>query len=90
MLRAISSSLVLPDGPMRPMRPKQMPLLRTKILVSRTSLLAAVVLVNTIVQVAGTVKGVDVEGAAGWGAIWAAATVVIGATFGWIEGVDGV
>lgn len=63
---------------------------KTKILISRTVLLAAVVLLNTIIQAAGTVKGIDVEGAAGWGAIWAAATVAIGATFGWIERVDGV
>ncbi|KAL5357856.1 hypothetical protein BJX96DRAFT_28854 [Aspergillus floccosus] len=63
---------------------------KTKVLAGRTLILAAVLLLNTIVQVAGTVNGVDVEGAAVWGGVWAAATVVIGTLFGWIEGVDGV
>ncbi|KAL2014298.1 hypothetical protein VTN00DRAFT_1823 [Thermoascus crustaceus] len=63
---------------------------KTKILIARTILLATMVVSNTVVQVAGTVKGVDVEGAAGWGAIWAVATLVVGLTFGWIEAVDGV
>lgn len=63
---------------------------KTRILSSRTLLLAVGVLVNTVVQVAGTVRGVSVEGAAIWGALWTAATIAVGATFGWIEAVDGV
>lgn len=63
---------------------------KAKILIARTILLAVMVVSNTVVQVAGTVKGVDVEGAAGWGAIWAVATLVVGLTFGWIEAVEGV
>ncbi|KAG2412266.1 hypothetical protein HFD88_009823 [Aspergillus terreus] len=63
---------------------------KTKVLAGRTLVLAAVLLLNTIVQVAGTVKGVDVEGAAVWGGVWAAGTVAVGTLFGWIEGVDGV
>jgi hypothetical protein len=63
---------------------------KTRILASRTILLATGVLVNTTVQVAGTIRSVSVEGAFTWGAVWAVATVAVGATFGWIEAVDGV
>ncbi|KAL1965408.1 hypothetical protein VTN77DRAFT_5845 [Rasamsonia byssochlamydoides] len=63
---------------------------KARILISRTVLLAAITLLNTIVQVSGTIKGVDVQGSAGWGAIWAAAVLTIGLTFGWIEAVPGV
>jgi hypothetical protein len=63
---------------------------KTRILASRTLLLATGVLVNTTVQVAGTIRSVSVEGAFTWGAVWAVATVAVGATFGWIEAVDGV
>ncbi|EAW09656.1 uncharacterized protein ACLA_038710 [Aspergillus clavatus NRRL 1] len=63
---------------------------KTRVLVLRTALLASVVILNTVFQVAGTVKGVDVCGATMWGAIWGAATLAIGGVFGWIEAVDGV
>lgn len=63
---------------------------KTKILASRTVLLATGVLVNTTVQVAGTIRGVTIEGASTWGAVWSVATVAVGAIFGWIEAVDGV
>lgn len=63
---------------------------KTRILVSRTLILALGVLLNTIVQVAGTIRDVSVEGAFVWGAVWAVSTVAVGATFGWIEAVDGV
>ena len=64
--------------------------MKTRILVSRTLVVAVGVLVNTIVQVAGTIQNVSVEGAFAWGAIWTVATLAVGATFGWIEAVDGV
>ncbi|KAL4896995.1 hypothetical protein BDV59DRAFT_198440 [Aspergillus ambiguus] len=63
---------------------------KTKVLAGRTLVLAAVLLLNTVVQVAGTVDGVDIEGAAAWGGVWAVGTVVVGTLFGWIEGVDGM
>lgn len=63
---------------------------KTQVLASRTLVLATGVLLNTIVQVAGTIQSVSVEGAAAWGAVWATATLVVGTTFGWIEAVDGV
>lgn len=61
-----------------------------KILVSRTLILATVTLVNTIVQVSGTVAGVDLLGSAGWGALWATAALAVGGLFAWIEDVPGV
>lgn len=63
---------------------------KTQILISRTFILALSVLLNTIVQVAGTIRSVSVAGAFGWGAVWAVATLVVGSMFGWIEAVDGV
>ncbi|KAE8382570.1 hypothetical protein BDV26DRAFT_277937 [Aspergillus bertholletiae] len=63
---------------------------KTRVLISRTVLLAAMLLGNTIVQLAGTIEGINIEGASAWGSIWAVAIVVVGATFGWIEAVDGV
>lgn len=63
---------------------------KTRVLVSRSIILALGVLLNTIVQVAGTISDVSIEGAATWGAVWAFATLIAGATFGWIEAVDGV
>jgi len=63
---------------------------KTRILISRTVVLATMILLNTVIQVAGTIRGVDVEGATGWGGIWAVAALSIGATFAWIEAVDGV
>jgi hypothetical protein len=63
---------------------------KTRILISRSIVLAIGIQLNTIVQVAGTIKDVSIEGAAAWGAVWAFAAVTTGATFAWIEGVDGV
>lgn len=63
---------------------------KTRILASRTLLLASVILLNTIVQVAGTIQSVSVEGAFVWGSVWAVATLAVGGVFGWIEAVDGV
>lgn len=63
---------------------------KTRILVSRTLILASAVLLNTTVQVAGTIQRVSVQGALTWGALWAVATLAVGATYGWVEAVDGV
>ncbi|CRG85910.1 hypothetical protein PISL3812_02913 [Talaromyces islandicus] len=66
--------------------------LRTKgkILVSRTFIVALMTLGNTIVQVSGTVEGVDLLGSVGWGALWATAVLAVGGLFAWIEAVPGV
>ncbi|KAL2835538.1 hypothetical protein BJY01DRAFT_252558 [Aspergillus pseudoustus] len=63
---------------------------RTRVLISRTVVLATVLLVNTLIQVAGTVNGASFEGATAWGFVWALATSVTGLTYGWIEAVDGL
>ncbi|RAL01617.1 uncharacterized protein BO80DRAFT_52574 [Aspergillus ibericus CBS 121593] len=63
---------------------------KTQVLISRTALLAGMLFVNTVIQVAGTVNRVDVEGAMAWGTVWSIAALVTGAMFGWIEAVDGV
>lgn len=58
----------------------------TRVLVGRTFVMVAMMLVNTVVQVVGTVEGAKVEGAAIWGGIWAVAGLVVGGVFGWIGG----
>ncbi|KAJ5551042.1 hypothetical protein N7535_001016 [Penicillium sp. DV-2018c] len=63
---------------------------KARILISRSIVLAIGIQLNTIVQLAGTVRDVSIEGAATWGAVWASAVAVTGAAFAWIEGVDGV
>ncbi|CAG7917464.1 unnamed protein product [Penicillium olsonii] len=63
---------------------------KTQVLIARSVTLAFGILLNTVVQVAGTIRDVSIEGAATWGAVWAAAALITGATFGWIEAVDGV
>ncbi|KAG0159400.1 hypothetical protein PDIDSM_6922 [Penicillium digitatum] len=44
--------------------------IKSRVLLSRSILLALGVLLNTIVQVAGTINDVSIEGAATWGAVW--------------------
>ena len=62
----------------------------TRVLVSRTAALVSMTLLNTLVQLVGTVRGVEVEGALVWGGVWVAACAVVGTAFGWIAAVDGV
>lgn len=61
---------------------------KTRILAARTLILAAGVFLNTVVQVAGTVDSVSVEGASMWAAVWTVATLIVGTLFGWIEDVE--
>ncbi|PGG98941.1 hypothetical protein GX51_06524 [Blastomyces parvus] len=63
---------------------------KTRVLISRTATLATMIMLNTIVQVVGTISGAEMEGAMGWGAIWTLATCVTGVMFGWVEAVDGL
>lgn len=63
---------------------------KTQILVSRAFILASMLVINTVVQLTGTLDGIDVEGASAWGSLWAIATLAVAGTFGWIEAVDGV
>lgn len=59
-------------------------------LIIRTLTLATMTFLNTLVQLAGTIRGVDLVGASGWGAIWGAATLSIGAYFAWVDAVDDI
>ena len=63
---------------------------KTKVLVTRTVFLATMIVLTTVVQLVSTVKDVSIEGAAGWGAVWASSTLLVGLVFGWIEGAEGV
>ena len=63
---------------------------KARVLIQRTFTSATLIVASTIVQLVGTIKGANVEGATAWGAIWAVATLAVGLTFGWIEAVDGV
>ncbi|KAI9369103.1 hypothetical protein BJX61DRAFT_536717 [Aspergillus egyptiacus] len=63
---------------------------RTRVLISRTAILAAVTMANTVIQVAGTVKGASFEGATAWCLVWTLANSVVGLMYGWIEAVDGL
>ena len=64
---------------------------KTKVLVTRTILLAIMVVLTSVVQLVSMVKNViSIEGAAGWGALWGSATLLVGLMFAWIEGVEGL
>lgn len=58
-----------------------------KILIVRTSALALTTLLNTVIQLFSSIRGVTIEGSAGWGAFWAVVACMIGALFAWIEAV---
>ena len=58
---------------------------KTKTLVKRTVVMASMIMVNTVVQLLGTINGSDLKGALGWGGVWTAATVTIAVFFAWIE-----
>ncbi|WEW55226.1 hypothetical protein PRK78_000655 [Emydomyces testavorans] len=63
---------------------------KKKTLIARTGVLAVMIFANTVVQLVGTINGVEMEGAIGWAMIWMAATVVIGVVYGWIDAADGL
>ena len=62
---------------------------RQKDLIGRTLLLAALVEGETIIQTWGTIKGVELVGAAGYATFWGAAVCVVGAVFDWVGGPSG-
>jgi hypothetical protein len=63
---------------------------KSKILASRTIILATMTLLNTIISGSGSIKGIDLIGSIGWGSLWAVAALAVGTTFAWIEAVPGV
>jgi hypothetical protein len=62
---------------------------RQKELIGRTLLLAALVAGETIIQTWGTIKGVELVGAAGYSIMWALGVCVVGAVFDWVGGPSG-
>ena len=60
---------------------------RTKVVIQRTATLMAVVGVNTFVQTAVTVEGVEGRGALGYAAVWVVASAVVGAALGVVGAV---
>lgn len=56
-----------------------------KVVVKRTVWVAGAMGVDTVVRLAGLMKGGSFEGAAVVGGTWVAATVLTGVVFGWIE-----
>ncbi len=57
---------------------------RQKELISRTTLLAIMVVGETIIQTWGTIKGVEFWGATWYAAIWGIGIAVVGAVFDWV------
>lgn len=59
---------------------------RQKKLIGRTALLAYLIVTDSVVQLWGTLAGAEFEGALGYGAIWGAAVIVVGAVLDWVGG----
>ena len=63
---------------------------RTRTMIKRTTVLATMSFINAFLQVAATIEGADLAGAAGWASIWAVAASVTGLMFWWVGDVDGI
>lgn len=61
-----------------------------RILGSRSLILATMTLLNSMIAGTGSIKGVELVGSIGWGALWAGASLIVGSLFAWIEAVPGV
>lgn len=61
--------------------------LRTKVLLKRMGVLLAMQGVNSWLRTFVTIEGADSIGAAGWGSLWVASSVVVGLAFGWVGDV---
>lgn len=57
---------------------------RQKELIRRTTLLAVMVVGETIIHTWGTIKGVEFSGAVWYAAIWATGVATVGAVFDWV------
>lgn len=56
----------------------------TKVLISRSTVLAIMVGLSTYIKVWGTVDGAEQLGAMGWAGLWAGASLLQGPLLGWI------
>ncbi|KAL8719220.1 MAG: hypothetical protein Q9225_003747 [Loekoesia sp. 1 TL-2023] len=63
---------------------------RSRTLIKRTATLALASAMQTGLRTYITVEGVELAGAAGWAAMWAAAAMLVGGVFWWVGDVDGV
>ncbi|KAI4177094.1 MAG: hypothetical protein LQ343_000576 [Gyalolechia ehrenbergii] len=61
---------------------------RSRILIKRTATLAVASAMQTGLRTYFTIQGVELAGAAGWAAMWAAAAVLVGGVFWWVGDVD--
>lgn len=59
---------------------------RQKELISRTVVLAGLVISETVVETWGEVKGVELLGALGYAAVWGSGVAVTGAVLDWVGG----
>lgn len=62
---------------------------RQKKLIWRTAVLGAMLVGETVIQVSGTIKGVEPVGALGYAGVWGLGIVVLGAVFDWVGGPSG-
>lgn len=59
---------------------------RQKELIARTTLLAALIVTESVVQIWGTIDGVELSGAVGYAGIWGLGVTVLGAVLDWVGG----
>ncbi|KAG9772799.1 hypothetical protein KCU88_g6050, partial [Aureobasidium melanogenum] len=59
---------------------------RQKELIARTTLLAVLVVTESVVQLVGGVAGVEVPGAVGYAGVWGLGVVILGAVLNWVGG----
>ena len=62
---------------------------RQKELISRTILLATMTVAETVIQVWGTIEGVEQSGAVGYAAIWGMGVLLVAAVFDWVGAPSG-
>ncbi|KAL2426076.1 hypothetical protein ABEF95_010579 [Exophiala dermatitidis] len=59
---------------------------RQKALIARTTLLAVLIVTESVVQLVGGVAGVEVPGAVGYAGVWGLGVVILGAVLNWVGG----
>lgn len=59
---------------------------RQKELIRRTTILAALMMGESILQVWGTIRGVDLVGAIGYAGVWGIGVAMVGGVLDWVGG----
>jgi hypothetical protein len=62
---------------------------RQKELITRTLLVAAMTVTETVIHVWGTIEGVELSGALGYAGIWGVSVLLVGASYDWVGGPSG-